>query len=89
MFGGHDLTKWDTVHNVTIQVLADGIEETAVLDLQSAPSGSELLAAVGDDNGFTFKSADVLGTSPSTYWQNPSSATSTSVGTSSCVLMDH
>jgi xyloglucan-specific exo-beta-1,4-glucanase len=80
LFGGHDLTKWDTVHNVTIQVLADGIEETAVQDLQSAPSGSELLVAVGDDSGFTFKSADVLGTSPSTYWQNPTYSTSTSVG---------
>jgi xyloglucan-specific exo-beta-1,4-glucanase len=80
LFGGHDLTKWDTVHNVTIQVLADGIEEMSVQDLQSAPSGPELLAAVGDDNGFTFKSADVLGSAPSTYWQNPTYATSTSVG---------
>lgn len=79
LFGGHDLTNWDTVHNVTIQVLADGIEEMAVQDLQSAPSGPELLVAVGDDGGFTFKSADVLETSPATYWQKPTYSTSTSV----------
>ena len=35
IYGGHDLTKWDTVHNVTIQSLADGIEEFAVQDLKS------------------------------------------------------
>ncbi|KAB5566692.1 family 74 glycoside hydrolase [Coniochaeta sp. 2T2.1] len=79
LFGGRDLTKWDTVHNVTIQVMADGIEEMSVQDLSSASGGSELLVAVGDDNGFTFKSADGLGTSPATYWQNPTYATSMSV----------
>lgn len=79
LFGGHDLTNWDTVHNVTIEVLADGIEETSVQDLQSAPSGPELLVAVGDDSGFTFQSADVLEKSPATYWQNPTYSTSTSV----------
>lgn len=79
IFGGHDLTKWDTTHNVTIQSLADGIEETAVQGLASAPGGSELLVAVGDDNGYTFTSANNLGTSPQTIWSTPTWTTSTSI----------
>ncbi|KAL2266178.1 hypothetical protein VTJ83DRAFT_5530 [Remersonia thermophila] len=79
LFGGHDLTKWDTVHNITIQSLAAGIEEMAVLGLASAPGGSELLAAVGDDCGFTFPSSSDLGTSPEKPWMNPTWSTSTDV----------
>ncbi|KAL2020393.1 hypothetical protein VTK56DRAFT_8436 [Thermocarpiscus australiensis] len=79
LFGGHDLTKWDTVHNVSISSLAVGIEEMAVLGLASAPGGSELLAAVGDDNGFTFRSSNDLGTSPKTPWMNPMWTSSTDV----------
>jgi xyloglucan-specific exo-beta-1,4-glucanase len=71
VFGGHDLTKWDTVHNISIQSLADGIEEFAVLEVKSAPKGSELLAAVGDDSGFTFRSASDLNTAPKKTWNNP------------------
>ncbi|GFP54400.1 xyloglucanase [Trichoderma asperellum] len=79
IFGGHDLTKWDTIHNVTIQSLADGIEETAIQGLASAPGGSELLVALGDENGYTFTSASNLGTSPQTVWSTPTWTTSTSV----------
>ncbi|KAI0477200.1 family 74 glycoside hydrolase [Xylariaceae sp. FL0804] len=79
MYGGHDLTKWDTVHNVTIQSLADGIEEMSVQGLASAPGGSELLAAVGDDSGFTFADAGDLGTPPKVLWQDPIFTTSTAV----------
>lgn len=71
VFGGHDLTEWDTTHNITIQVLADGIEEFAVLGLASAPGGSELLAAVGDDSGFTFASSSALQTSPQNHGWTP------------------
>jgi xyloglucan-specific exo-beta-1,4-glucanase len=80
LYGGHDLTKWDTVHNVSISSLAVGIEEMAVLGLASAPGGTELLAAVGDDCGFTFKSSSDLGTSPKTPWMNPMWTSSTDVG---------
>lgn len=79
VFGGHDLTKWDSAHNVTIQSLADGIEEFSVQDLASPPGGSELLAAVGDDSGFTFKDVASLKTSPNTPWMNPIWSTSSSV----------
>ncbi|KAI0517950.1 glycoside hydrolase family 74 protein [Xylaria bambusicola] len=71
VFGGHDLTNWDSTHNITIQVLADGIEEFSVQDLASAPGGSELLVGVGDDSGFTFASSSVLKTSPQKPWNDP------------------
>ncbi|KAM0328575.1 hypothetical protein ACHAQA_004983 [Verticillium albo-atrum] len=79
VYGGHDLTKWDTVHNITIESLADGIEEFAVLDVKSAPGGSELFAAVGDDSGFTFATKNSLGTSPQSAWDTPMFTSSTSV----------
>jgi xyloglucan-specific exo-beta-1,4-glucanase len=79
LFGGHDLTNWDTIHNITISSLAVGIEEMAVLGLASAPGGSELLAAVGDNCGFTYPTANDLDTAPSKPWMNPQWATSTDV----------
>lgn len=79
IFGGHDLSSWDTIHNVTIQSLADGIEEFSIQGLASVPSGSELLVALGDENGFTFPSANDLATSPQTVWSTPTWTTSTSV----------
>jgi xyloglucan-specific exo-beta-1,4-glucanase len=80
LYGGHDLTKWETVRNVSIASLAVGIEEMAVMGLASAPGGSELLAAVGDDSGFTFANSSALRTSPQTPWMNPMFTSSTDVG---------
>jgi len=73
LYGGRDLTNWDdpAIRNVSIASMAVGIEEMAVLGLASAPGGSELLAAVGDNNGFTYKSASDLGTSPQAPWMDP------------------
>ena len=79
VYGGHDLTKWDTVHNITVQSLADGIEEESVQSLVSVPGGPVLLAAVGDDSGFTFQSD--LTKSPSIEWVTPEYATTDDVGT--------
>jgi xyloglucan-specific exo-beta-1,4-glucanase len=79
VYGGHDLTKWDTVRNVTIQSLADGIEETSVQEIRSVPGGSELLVAVGDVSGFTFQTLADLDASPKMAWDNPMFSTSTSV----------
>lgn len=80
LYGGRDLTKWDTVHNVSISSLAAGIEEMAVLALASPPGGSELLAGVGDDCGFTFRTSADLGTSPKTPWMTPMWTSTVDVG---------
>ncbi|KAF4993454.1 hypothetical protein FGRMN_6460 [Fusarium graminum] len=79
VYGGHDLTKWDSTHSIIIESLADGIEETAVLDVKSAPGGSELFAAVGDVSGFTFASKSVLNKSPQSAWDTPMFTTSVGV----------
>ncbi|KAL5601061.1 hypothetical protein BROUX41_005890 [Berkeleyomyces rouxiae] len=80
MFGGRDLTKWDTAERtIKIEVKADGIEEMAVLQLASVPGGSELLAAIGDNSGFTFPTFADLGTSPKTLWDGPKFPSSSSV----------
>ncbi|KAF8597228.1 Oligoxyloglucan reducing end-specific cellobiohydrolase [Ceratobasidium sp. AG-I] len=68
IFGGRDLTKWDTVHNVTLKSLADGIEETSVQALISPTSGPNLLSGVGDIGGFVHSS---LTTAPKYAYLNP------------------
>lgn len=62
------MTKWDTIHNVTIESLADGVEETAVLGLISPPTGAHLLSAVRDIQGFVHNNLD---TPPSVSYTNP------------------
>ncbi|KAJ7597257.1 hypothetical protein C8J56DRAFT_919622 [Mycena floridula] len=52
IYGGRDLLKWDSVHNVSISSLASGIEETSVQALISPPIGAPLFSAVGDVEGF-------------------------------------
>lgn len=51
IYGGHDLLKWDSAHNVTLKSLADGIEETSVQGLISPPTGPSLISALGDIQG--------------------------------------
>jgi xyloglucan-specific exo-beta-1,4-glucanase len=76
VYGGHDLLKWDTIHNVSISSLADGIEETAVQDLITPPGGPQLLSAIGDVGGFVHKS---LTSPPAVAYLNPLFATTTSM----------
>ncbi|KAF9535842.1 Oligoxyloglucan reducing end-specific cellobiohydrolase [Crepidotus variabilis] len=76
VYGGHDLLKWDTAHNVSIKALADGIEETSIQGLISPPSGPNLLSAVGDIGGFRHVS---LTTSPTTGFTNPTWATASDI----------
>ncbi|MDI1463638.1 xyloglucanase [Catellatospora sp. KI3] len=52
IYGTGNLTDWDTGGTVHIEVTARGLEETAVLDLISPPTGAHLLSAVGDVGGF-------------------------------------
>lgn len=56
MQGGHDLLNWDSTHNVTLKVLADGMNELATLGIISPPSGPYLAAAMGDEAGFVYNS---------------------------------
>ncbi|KAL0961281.1 hypothetical protein HGRIS_006241 [Hohenbuehelia grisea] len=60
LYGGRDLLKWDTTHNVSIKALADGIEETSVRGLISPPSGSaNLISGVADIAGFVHTNLNV------------------------------
>ncbi|KKK27357.1 putative endoglucanase [Aspergillus rambellii] len=68
IYGGHDLKKWDSAHNVTLESLAYGIEEMAVLGLIAPPGGPELLSVVGDVGGFYHSDLD---TPPSQSFHTP------------------
>ncbi|KAI5121827.1 hypothetical protein M0805_003261 [Coniferiporia weirii] len=69
VYGGRDLTTWDTTHNVTLKSLADGMEETAIQALLSPPTGPNLLSAMLDLEGFVHNS---LTTPPLSSYTNPS-----------------
>ncbi|KAL7271593.1 hypothetical protein RUND412_005635 [Rhizina undulata] len=73
IYGSKDLTKWDSVHNITLASLATGIEETSIQALLAPASGPKLLSAVGDITGFYHSSLD---TAPSAGFTNPYWATS-------------
>ncbi|KAF8922364.1 glycoside hydrolase family 74 protein [Mucidula mucida] len=68
LYGSRDLTKWDTVHNISLSSCADGIEETAVQALISPKSGPSLISGVGDIEGFVHEDLDAL---PGNYFTNP------------------
>ncbi|WP_210582438.1 cellulose binding domain-containing protein [Streptomyces sp. GESEQ-4] len=52
IYGTEELSKWDSGGQFTIKPMVRGLEETAVLDLASPPSGAPLLSALGDIGGF-------------------------------------
>ncbi|MFI9759633.1 cellulose binding domain-containing protein [Streptomyces sp. NPDC051963] len=52
VYGTEDLSKWDSGGQFTIKPMVQGLEETAVNDLASPPSGAPLLSALGDIGGF-------------------------------------
>jgi xyloglucan-specific exo-beta-1,4-glucanase len=52
IYGGSNLTAWDTGGKVAIGVKAQGLEETAVLDLASPPGATQLISGLGDIGGF-------------------------------------
>ncbi|KDQ63817.1 carbohydrate-binding module family 1 protein [Jaapia argillacea MUCL 33604] len=76
IYGGHDLTKWDTIHNVTLKSLADGVEQTAVQGLISPPTGPPLLSVVGDIEGFVHYN---LSQAPAAEYANPTWATAADI----------
>ncbi|AEJ60657.1 glycosyl hydrolase BNR repeat-containing protein [Spirochaeta thermophila DSM 6578] len=52
LYRTENLTAWDRGEKVHIFVGAEGIEETAVLDLESLPEGAPLVSGMGDIGGF-------------------------------------
>ncbi|SDZ40061.1 Cellulose binding domain-containing protein [Micromonospora pattaloongensis] len=60
IYGSTDLTKWDTGGQITIRPMVKGLEETAVLDLISPPTGAPLISALGDIGGFRHTNLDAV-----------------------------
>lgn len=62
LYGSTNLTTWDlsTTSQITIRVMAQGIEETAVQDLISPPSGAPLISALADITGFRHNDVNVV-----------------------------
>ncbi|MDV5145860.1 cellulose binding domain-containing protein [Streptomyces sp. SBC-4] len=76
IYGTQELTRWDTGTNFTIRPMVKGLEETAVLDLASPPSGAPLLSALGDIGGFRHTD---LTTVPSMMFTSPNFTSTTSL----------
>jgi xyloglucan-specific exo-beta-1,4-glucanase len=76
LYGTDNLTDWDSADTVQIGVRAQGIEETAVLDLISPPEGPPLLSALGDIGGFRHTD---LSTVPKLMYTSPNYGTTTSL----------
>jgi hypothetical protein len=76
IYGTTNLTAWDAGGTVGVEVMAEGLEETAVLDLVSPPTGAPLLSALGDVDGFRHTSLDAV---PPAMFPGPHYASSTSI----------
>uniref|UniRef100_UPI003F55BE0C cellulose binding domain-containing protein n=1 Tax=Peterkaempfera podocarpi TaxID=3232308 RepID=UPI003F55BE0C len=76
LYGSENLTNWDSGSKITIKPMVQGLEETAVNDLVSPPSGAPLLSALGDIGGF--RHTDITKV-PAMMFQSPSFTTSTSL----------
>ncbi|GAA3574055.1 cellulose binding domain-containing protein [Streptomyces osmaniensis] len=76
VYGTEDLTKWDSGGHFTVRPMVQGLEETAVNDLASPPSGAPLLSALGDVGGFRHTD---LAKVPSMMFTQPNFTTTTSL----------
>ncbi|WP_432534703.1 sialidase family protein [Kineococcus arenarius] len=68
LYGVEDLTAWDRGETFHVSVHAEGIEETAILDLVSPAAGAHLVSAVGDLGGFVHHDLD---RAPAMMFQDP------------------
>ncbi|WP_433044936.1 cellulose binding domain-containing protein [Dactylosporangium sp. CS-033363] len=76
IYGSTDLNLWDSGGQITIKPMAPGLEETAVLDLISPPTGAPLISALGDIGGFRHTSLDAV---PATMFKQPIFTSTTSL----------
>jgi xyloglucan-specific exo-beta-1,4-glucanase len=72
LYGSDNLTTWDAGNKITINVKAMGIEETAIQELVSPPSGPQLYSGMYDIYGFAHTNVDVV---PAAFFSNPNIAT--------------
>ncbi|WP_086799699.1 cellulose binding domain-containing protein [Streptomyces caniscabiei] len=76
IYGTENLGNWDSGGQFTIKPMVQGLEETAVLDLASPPSGAPLLSALGDIGGFRHTDLTKV---PSMMFTQPNFTTTTSL----------
>lgn len=76
IYGSENLTNWDSGSQFTIKPMVQGLEETAVNDLASPPSGAPLLSALGDIGGFRHTDLTKV---PSMMFTSPNFTSSTSL----------
>ncbi|MFI9585546.1 cellulose binding domain-containing protein [Streptomyces sp. NPDC052236] len=76
IYGSANLTDWDRGTKITIRPMVKGLEETAVLDLVSPPTGAPLFSALGDIGGF--KHTDLTKV-PALMYTQPNYTSTTSI----------
>ncbi|MET8096188.1 cellulose binding domain-containing protein [Streptomyces sp. NPDC005236] len=76
VYGTENLTNWDSGSQFTVKPMVQGLEETAVNDLASPPSGAPLLSALGDIGGFRHTDLTKV---PSMMFTSPNLTTTTSL----------
>ncbi|WP_326784597.1 cellulose binding domain-containing protein [Streptomyces sp. NBC_00151] len=76
IYGTENLTNWDAGSQFTVKPMVQGLEETAVNDLASPPSGAPLLSALGDIGGFRHTDLTKV---PSMMYTSPNLTTTTSL----------
>ncbi|MCW8220657.1 cellulose binding domain-containing protein [Streptomyces griseolus] len=76
VYGTENLTAWDSGGSLRITPMVRGIEETAVNDLASPPSGAPLLSALGDIGGFRHTDLDAV---PGMMFTSPNLDSTTSL----------
>jgi hypothetical protein len=76
IYGTTNLLQWDSGAQITIQPMIRGLEETAVLDLISPPTGAPLISGLGDIGGFRHTNVDAV---PPLMFQQPYFTSTTSL----------
>jgi hypothetical protein len=76
VYGTENLTNWDSGGQFKITPMVKGLEETAVNDLISPPSGAPLLSGLGDIGGFRHTDLNAV---PKLMYTQPNLATTTSL----------